>query len=209
MEPIEEQFERNHRIEQIEQLLGWDGHERLRVVPRKYPEAMTADEVFEVEVADLDKKSLDKLVITLVCNDFAVDRVTIRANDTTHLRVWSRKAESACSKQFEHVKSLLAGEFAFVDSWQWRSDDPRDLLFELPRRLDDECTWIAGAYFGESFRGYHDSLWNRGTLVVRFAGPNGSRAPEIALYWKENERVFKMEPYQSPKTATDTPPVLL
>lgn len=179
---------------------------RLVLVDQPFPDAMFADQVVELDVRDQDPQELLYLTHVMVNSGMAVQRLTMQVNTTTHLRIWAIDERSACSRQRSILIEQLRG-FQFVDGWQWRGDDPRDLVFEIPRRLSDERTWVMGAYYGLEDGGPH-GIWNRGTFLVTFADRNSTEIAEVALYCKNGGDVFKMTPGTG-FVKTDTPPALL
>lgn len=198
------------RVAQLIEFSVRDGHalaQSLRVVEQNFPEAMLADRVYELEVRSLDANELAKLTLMLINNNMAVERISHQVNCVSHVRIWAMDEESACKRQRAVVISKLT-DFRFVDGWQWRSDDPRDLIFELPRRLADERTWAVGAYYGLAEGGPH-GIWNHGTLVVSFDARDSVSVSEVALYCRNGKTVLKMLEGQSFGDDSVVPPAVL
>lgn len=170
-------------------------HERLMMptpvhTRQSYPEAMFADEVLEIDVRNISESALGKLISGLANNNIAVQRLSFSGPKVTHLRVWANKP-SACYGQHAAVLQLLVN-FKFVDGWQLRSDDPRDFIFAMPRRLEDEKTWVMGVYYGLEDGGSH-GIWNNGTFAVTFADRNSTDSVDAGIYIRNGETVHKLE----------------
>lgn len=198
------------RVAQLVQCAVRDGRtlaESLRVVEQNFPEAMFADRVCELEVRSLDADQLVKLTHALINNDMAVERISHQINTVSHLRIWPIDEESACRRQRAFVLSKLT-DYRFVDGWQWRSNDPRDLVFQLPRRLADERTWVVGAYYGLPEGGPH-GIWNHGTLVVTFDARDSVTVSEVAIFSRAGDTVYKMLEGQSFSRDFALPPAVL
>lgn len=199
------------RIKGLIESSSFDGRQlaaQLRVVPQNYPEAMTADRFYELDVRDQNQDTIDRLIINMVNNGMAVERVAIYGSAVSHLRFWNLREQSTCSKQLEFVINQLAGGFEFVDGWQWRDSDARDQIFATPRRLDDQRTWVVGAYYGIADGGPH-GIWNRSTFVVQFADPYSTEVSDIGIYIKNGRTVQKLAPGRSFEEVASAPCKLL
>jgi|AGTN01.2.fsa_nt_gi hypothetical protein len=199
------------KIKQTIEFSSFNGRQlatQLRAVPQVYPEALIADRIYELDVRDLDESTTTRLIRGLVNNGLAVERVAIHGGTVSHLRIWRLGEQSTFSKQFDFVIQQLAGGFEFVDGWQWSGDDPRDLIFEEPRRLDDQRTWVVGARYGILEGGPHGH-WNRGTFVVQFAAPYSTEVADIGIFIRNGATVHKLAPGRSFEQVTEAPVTLL
>jgi hypothetical protein len=177
----------------------------VRAVAQKYPEAMFADTVLEIDVRDVGDELIQKLTDTLVDKDMAVQFVRPALNNTIALLVWPIGNPSVCNLQ-RRLAVDAAARFHFSSCWQWR-DDGRDKVFKPFTRQDDDRTWVAGYYYGIPEGGPH-GLWNHGTVVVRFADRDSTTIEEIAVYTKANGKAHKMLP-GAEFTQVDEAPVTL
>ncbi len=195
----------------IEQLISFSAAKHhitnpLKTVDQPYPEAMFADQVFELDVSSVPADVLADLVHALSNNDLRVQRLSHSANQVSHLRIWPT-GESACARQQQLVIDQLTS-FNFAEGWQWRSTDPRDLVFALPRRLSDERTWVVGANIIHRAEGSQNQHRSHVTLALTFSERNSVEIAEIAIYIRNDSSVSKMLPGQG-FVHTETAPELL
>ncbi len=190
--------------------------ETIKTVNQPFPEALFADDIFELDVSQMDEESFTNLWTKLVHNGMAVQRIFADPNRVSHLQIWPLEPVSACSQQRKLFMEQLQ-TFRFGNGLKWRSADfrtrcnlsypRRDFIFALPRRLPDECTWVAGAHL--EYEDGREVFWNRATMTVKFANRYCLDIAEIAVYIPSpHGGVLKMTP-ESKWVAADNPPAVL